>query len=148
MNTRRKKPRRFAEGTKTPAMQTRTAIEKMLVSDGADQLMNGNDVSKERAFIQFTMAKRMFRIYIDYAKRKDRAPEREQREREAWRVLLLLVKAKLQLIRMGESSPEAEFLANVLMPDGSTVGDHVLPAIAETYASGKMPKLLGMGSGG
>lgn len=145
MRARKKKLKRYAEGTKTPAIQTRTAIEKMLLEASADQFLNGNDVSKERAFIQFTMAKRMFRIYVDYAKHKDRAFEREQREREAWRLLLLLVKAKLQLIRMGESKAEIEFLANVMMPDGSTVGEHVLPAIAESYATGKMTPLLRAG---
>ena len=61
-------------------------------------------------------------------------------------MLLLLVKAKVQLIRMGESSFEVEFLANVMLPDGSTVGEHVLPALAQTYNTGKMPKLLGSGS--
>jgi hypothetical protein len=37
---------------------------------------------------------------------------------------------------------EEEFLAYVAMPDGATVGDHVLPNVERAYATGRMPPLL------
>lgn len=68
--------------------------------------------------------------------------------RRRWRAQLLLIKAKLETIAMGASSVEREFLADMLMPDGKTVGQRAIPALAESYASGKalsLPFLLGSG---
>ena len=37
---------------------------------------------------------------------------------------------------------EAEFLANILLPDGRTVHEALQPQLAESYKSGRMPPLL------
>ncbi len=77
--------------------------------------------------------------------RQDRKRDAEQIEREQWRALLLLVKAKLEFVAGGLSTAEREFLAHVVLPNGSTVGDELAPHLAEAYASGTVPLLLPAG---
>jgi len=56
------------------------------------------------------------------------------------------VKAKLEAVETGIVSLEEEFLAHVVLPDGSTVGQWAEPQLAELYGRGDMPALLpGMG---
>ncbi|MEQ1924323.1 MAG: hypothetical protein ABL952_17630 [Pyrinomonadaceae bacterium] len=69
----------------------------------------------------------------------------EQATRQRWRALALVVKAKLEAVDAGISQFEEEFLANIVLPDGSTVGQFVMPEIAKVYLSGKMPKRLMLG---
>jgi hypothetical protein len=71
--------------------------------------------------------------------------KREQRDREVWRRLLLVLKAKLELIADKMSSIEQEFLANILLPDGSTVAQALHQPLADAYATGKMPPILPAG---
>lgn len=66
----------------------------------------------------------------------------EQACRQRWRALALVIKAKLEAVECGISTIEREFLANVVMPDGSTVGDVIEEQIANAYLTGKMPPLL------
>lgn len=77
----------------------------------------------------------------------DAAMESETRRR--WRALALAIKAKLEVVASGIASFEDEFLANIVLPDGSTVGDRVGPEIATAYErSVSPPRLLAIGPGG
>ena len=62
--------------------------------------------------------------------------EWEQACRQIWRVLLLVLKAKFNVIEMECSTFEAEFMANILLPDNRTVGETVLPMIEKSYDEG------------
>ena len=71
----------------------------------------------------------------------ERAPEAaqkayEQAERQAWRALLLVIKAKLEAVEAGITSIEQEFLPNMVLPDNTTVGENMLPRLREIVASG------------
>jgi hypothetical protein len=66
----------------------------------------------------------------------------EQACRQRWRALALVVKAKLEAVECGISEFDDEFMANIVMPDGSQIGDWARPQIAQMYASGQMPPLL------
>ena len=66
----------------------------------------------------------------------------EQAVRQKWRALALVVKAKLEAVESGITSFEEEFLAHILLPDGSTVGGTMIPQIAVAYETGRMPALL------
>jgi hypothetical protein len=70
------------------------------------------------------------------------AEQRAQFERSAWRRLLLVVKAKLELVRDADSSIEREFLADILLPNGSTVHEELGPQLDDSYRTGSMPPLL------
>ena len=55
-------------------------------------------------------------------------PRWEQEIREAWRSLLLLIKANLEAIERKITTPERAFMAYLVLPDGRDLGDAVLPA--------------------
>jgi hypothetical protein len=68
--------------------------------------------------------------------------EWEQACRQKWRALALVIKAKLEAVEAGIAIFEDEFMANIVLPNGSTVSQFMLPQITEAYESGQMPKLL------
>ncbi|CAI8018077.1 hypothetical protein GBAR_LOCUS10911 [Geodia barretti] len=68
--------------------------------------------------------------------------------RQKWRALLLVsVKGKLEAVSAGISTLEAEFLANIVLPDNTTAGQWMLPQIDRAYRTGQMPPLLPLGPG-
>jgi len=56
--------------------------------------------------------------------------------------ILLAIKAKLEAIECGISTLEKEFMAFVVMPDGRSLGDHIIPQLEKISSTGKLPKLL------
>ena len=69
----------------------------------------------------------------------------EQACRQRWRALDLVVKAKLEAVESGISVFEEEFLANIVLPNGQTVKDLVIPEVEHAYLSGCAPKLFLIG---
>lgn len=67
----------------------------------------------------------------------------DQVARERWRALVLLVKAKLELVALGISTVEREFLADIALPDGRTVHEAMRELLQRAYETGDMPPLLG-----
>lgn len=63
---------------------------------------------------------------------------------QKWWALYLVIKAKLEAVESGISCFEDEFMANIVLPDGSLVGDFMRPQIAAAYDMGTMPALLPM----
>ena len=66
----------------------------------------------------------------------------EQAERQAWRALLLIVRAKLEAVESGITTVEEEFLAHMVLPAGDTIGERVLPQMDEAMRSGRLPGIL------
>jgi hypothetical protein len=145
---------RYAENTKVPAERSRSEIERTLTRYGADQFMYGWEA--ERAIIAFRMQARMVRLTLPMPDmqefmhgpsgrlRSSAAAEQayKQATRQRWRALALVVKAKLEAVEAGISTFEQEFLAAILLPDGSTVSEMLTPQIERAYKSGTMPKGL------
>lgn len=67
----------------------------------------------------------------------------EQACRTRWRCMLLIVKAKLELIGMKLSTVDREFLPDITLPDGRSVGEWLTPGMKDAYMSGEMPRMLG-----
>ncbi len=60
-----------------------------------------------------------------------------------WIILLaLVIKAKLEAVETGITMFDEEFLAHIVLPNGNTVGQFMLPQVESTYNSGAMPPLL------
>ena len=59
--------------------------------------------------------------------------------RAKWRRLLLCIRAKLEAVDNEIESFEEAFLAQLLLPDGSTVAERALPAIGQMYETGTLP---------
>ena len=142
----------YAKTTKVPVERTQQEIKKVLEKYKAQGFAFGE--SGEVGMVMFEMAGRRIKfalpLYI-YGKARDRKgwlmDEQgvRQENRRRWRCLLLGIKAKLECVESGITTLEQEFLANILLPSGKTVGDEIKPQIAMSYNTGKMPPLLGLG---
>lgn len=71
----------------------------------------------------------------------------DQERRRRWRCLALAIKAKLECVESGITTLEEEFMAHIVIPNGQTVGQHMIPQIKAAYESGKMPAMLGYDGG-
>jgi hypothetical protein len=147
--------RAYAEGTTVPVEKTRAEIERLLTRHGANQLGLVTDTERGLAVVLFTIEGRQVRLRVplpqlaDFARdghrivpKETQARRWEQANRERWRAVLLVCKAKLELVELGLSSVEREFLADIALPNGQTVGDLIRPQLEEAYGTGRMPPLL------
>lgn len=134
--------RRYAEDTRVPVGQTRMEIERLLTRYGAKSFMSGQ--SAVEAVLAFEAKDRrvMFRLKMPDATKLTSA-KFEKEERRLWRALAMCIKAKLEAVASGIATFEDEFLANIVMPDGQTVAQHIRPRIESSYKENKMLPLLG-----
>jgi hypothetical protein len=146
---------RFAETTSVPVDRSRAEIEHTLQRYGADQFLYGWDAN--RALVRFRMHDRQIAFSLELPDRDDYAATPggrrrrssaqieaawEQAQRQRWRALALVIKAKLEAVESGITTFEDEFLAHIVLPNGTTVSAFLLPQIAEAYENGHMPALL------
>jgi len=155
--------RRYAAGTDVPANRSREQIEKVVTRYGADQYLYGWGGAgmvgpAGTAVIQFRAHERYVRFVLPMPDRDDHeftvtdtgrartatAAEAawEQATRQRWRALLLNITAKLEAVDIGLATFEQEFMANIVLPDGSTVSDFMAPQIERAYATSEMPSML------
>lgn len=148
--------RRFAEGTTVPVETTKSELERLLKGYGADAILMGWDGPiHQLAFrlqgmhVRYSVERpdRRDSIVTSYPSGKPRplhlqAEAAAAEERRRWRALLLIVKAKLEMIASGDATFADEFLPHVMLADGSTIGEWAGPQIEEVYRSGGMPSLL------
>ena len=152
---------RYAENTTVSVEKSKAEIEKTLQRYGADQFISGWDRSK--AMIGFTMSGRQIKFTLPLPDKtdsefketptgKDRSEaaalkEWEKACRQRWRALALVIKAKLEAVEVGITTIEEEFMAHIMLPDGSTVGEFISPQIQLAYEKRTMPNLLPWGEG-
>jgi hypothetical protein len=166
----------FAADTVVSVEKSKAELDRLLQRYGAAQRVMGSDELAGMAVVGFTMAGRQVRIQVplpsadtfpDPAKnsyqgnrrtprdwdrwgtdrRRQWVPQQyEQACRSRWRAIVLVVKAKLELVSIGMSTVEREFLADIALPDGRTVHSFPRDSLARSYLDGSMPPLLGMGS--
>jgi len=143
-----KKPefRKYAEGTTVLADKSRSELEALLKRHGATSFafFAQEEGPNRGTQIVYRMHGMMIRQKVAYPTGL-REPAAENEYRRRWRALLLITKAKLEIVAGGESSFAREFLADLALPDGKSVAETLLPQLAESYANGKMPELLSPG---
>jgi hypothetical protein len=127
---------RYAERTQVGVDQSQLQVKTMLKRAGADQIAVYE--SAEKWAVAFRLDGRFYRLTIPV---RDTA-NAQQEERRAWRLVLLLVKAKLEAVKEGATTFEREFLADMMMPDGSTVAEWTARPLALAYEQGRMPDQL------
>lgn len=132
--------RRFAEDTSVPVSRTQDEIRARLRVSGAAQIAISESADGSSVLFKIGMCAYRITIPVDH-KAKDPA----QDERRAWRLMGLLIKAKLEAVREGATTVEREFLADMMMRDGQTVSEWALPQIESAYREGRMPKTLLLG---
>ena len=147
----------YAERTPVSADKSRAEIESLLARYGADQFMYGWD--DDRAVVAFRMEGKHVRFLLPMpdrdsdeftltpSRRTRRHPEDarkqwEQATRSRWRSLALVIKAKLEAVEAGITIFQDEFLAHIVLPDGSTVGQWAGPQLERAYTTGAMPSSL------
>jgi hypothetical protein len=144
----------YARKTKVPIDRSKSEIEKILVRYGASQFAYA---SKDgQAVILFQVQEKRVRFNLplphmgQFDNKKTPRPREvvikawEQACRERWRALALVIKAKLEAVESGITVFEEEFLAHLVTSGGQTVGERMLPEIAESLKrSASLPMLPG-----
>lgn len=139
----------YASSTSVSVEKTKGELERLLVKHGATRY--GIAHTEDGAQVSFIMKEQHVRIAVpvpsvadypdttkpDYSN-KAKTPrdwnrwsvaqrkvwidgQRQQAARQRWRCILLIVRAKLELIEMKLSTVEREFLADITLNDGRTV---------------------------
>jgi len=134
----------YAATTKVPVAKTRSEIEQLLERHKAKQYGTAVDYDQMRARVQFRLHDRIVRFIIALPDRKKlgEGVRFEREERQRWRALLLVIKAKLESVESAIETFEHAFLSQIVMPDDRTVAEIVTPLVAFAYKDGKMPKAL------
>lgn len=145
----------YAKKTRVPVERSRGEIERILRAHGAQQVASSWDVASRTGQVACRLKGYTLRwtvttpgIHVTHALSAEQLKRKvADEEARRWRVLVILIKAKLDAIETGGAVIEAEFLANICLPNGKTVYDVAKPEIDRAMTSGKTPTLL-LGSGG
>jgi hypothetical protein len=133
---------RYAEKTEVAVEKSKRVIEDLLRRHGADQYHTGWDATRD--IIEFGWKGKQIRFVLPRPPRKDfslspagwaRTARQidlaiEQADRQRWRALFLVIRAKLESVEAGISIFEEEFMAFIVVPgENRTVGEILLPRI-------------------
>lgn len=146
----------YAQNTSVPVERSKCEIETILARYGADSF--GSIRHKDHAAIMFTCRGLTVQFVLPnptkadvpatdgrskIKPRSDAAIEADikQEERRRWRALALVVKAKMEAVESRITTFEREFLAHIVMKNGTSVGDAVIPALVAAAKTGTMPTL-------
>lgn len=119
---------RYAIKTTVPVRRSRDEIENLLTKYGADSFAFMQD--KGRVIIGFRItatSKQRVAVKMELPMPTTSRSQShfEQLQRSRWRALVLVVKAKLEACASGISTVEREFMADLVMPDGRTLTQHL-----------------------
>lgn len=135
---------KYAAETEVPVEKSKRVIELLLQQRGADQFHTGWDATRD--IIEFGWQGKQIRFVLPRPDRKEFelspggiARTRIQVEnaiqkadRQRWRALYLVVRAKLEAVESGISVFEEEFMAFIVVPGSNrTIGEILVPQIAE-----------------
>jgi hypothetical protein len=135
--------RRYAEGTSVEVASSRQEIERLVTKHGATAFMSAWQA--DRYVVIFEMRGKRLRFDVPAPDPKKYRDDKKWKaeERRRWRALLLILKAKLEIVASGDADFESEFLSQIALPNGNTVGSMVLPQLEAMLRGEKMPPLLG-----
>lgn len=146
---------KYASQTSVSPEKSRGEIERTLTSYGATGFMYGWHEGKAVIVFEFHNKRMRFTLELptdNDAKRTPRGRQRhgkeainkalDQETRRRWRSLFLSIKSKLVAVQDGISTVEYEFMANIILPNGMTVGEWAGPQIDRAYEDGNMPPML------
>lgn len=156
----------YAADTAVSSDKSQQEIQRTLRRYGAKQFQMG--WSDDMAMIAFVVRERLVRFVLPmpdpYAREYTHTPAKglrrtqaqadeayEQGIRQRWRALNLVIKAKLEAVEAGIVDFDTEFLGQIVLPNGKTVAEHVVPemqrAIEESDAKPILfPPLKALGS--
>jgi hypothetical protein len=134
----------YAVDTSVPVERSKSQIEALLTKHGAEGYHTGwqaptpNDPGWDA--VEFAWKGKVIRFRISRPTAKQLASRRrsgrdiqralEQQSRSRWRVLFLVIKAKLEAVEAGVSVFEEEFMSFIVTASGRTVGEILLPRLS------------------
>lgn len=134
---------RYASATVVPVVRSRGAIEDLLRAHGATAFAFGWNETHDT--LQFTLFQRTIRFTLPRPDRNDRQFTKDrhgytraasaqqklydQADRQRWRALYLVIRAKIEAVEAGIAVFEQEFLAYVVTDNGQTIGDILVPRL-------------------
>ena len=150
---------RYAKNTSVPVSRSEAQLKELLRRYGADAIMTYEERAQKIAAVVFRVNGRNVRLslplpdptHADFTQKRTSAGRMKERSadeahrkweqacRARWRLLVMLVQAKLEAIEASISTFEREFLADIMLPDGDT--------FAQAVASGRADKILGPADG-
>jgi len=152
--------RPYAAGTSVSAEKSRAEIDTLLSKHGATHRGIQVDDHANLAMVAFVVDGLKYRIDVPLPRpeepkekprgwfnwKEDRrkqflAKEYDQKCRERWRAVVLLLKAKLELVRLGMSSIDREFASDLVLANGQTV----FQRLSDQIRSGNKMLMLGDG---
>lgn len=112
----------------------------------------------DKVFVGFEMRARQVRFalrlpdlgsdefHLEPNRRRRRTPAaaksaHDQAVRQQWRALALMIKAKLEAVESGIVEFDQEFMAHIVMPNGQTAADCILPRMRQALAGNPVPLL-------
>lgn len=148
---------RYAENTAVSVERSKAELERILTRYGAEAFAYG--WQERKATVGFRMCGKYvsFELVLpdpgsrEFTHTRNTDKERtiagaakawEQACRSRWRALCLIVRAKLEAVESGIVSFEEEFLAQLMLPNGKTAGQVLIPQIETSYEDGKTMPLL------
>lgn len=140
---------RYASQTSVPAERSKAEIERIVASYGASGFVSGWNHSA--ASVMFEMRGRRVRFSLPLPGLNDKAYDRsrvgrktawERDCRQRWRALLLCIKAKLEAVESKIVSFDEEFMPYVVMANGCTIAEQLLPKMAAICETGRLLPLL------
>ena len=133
---------RYAKNTSVPVARSKQKIEELLVSYGIKESFMGR--SPRGDGIGWKYEGKVYKKNVPMPSKDDKTEKQyEQEVRQRWRILYMSLKMKFEEIEAGVESFEDQFLAQMCLPDGSTVADFMkLPNNIARLKKTEMPKLL------
>jgi hypothetical protein len=147
---------RYASTTTVSPTRSMEEIERTLTRYGAEEFMFGR--RSDQGAIEFVASGRRVRFVVelppqdhpDFTRTPTGKPRKgdaalkewERACRQRWRALALWVKSALEAIECEIATFDEVFLAHIVLPNGTTVGQTAVPALDELGAGGEVPSLL------
>lgn len=128
---------KYAKRTQVPISRSRSEIETTISRYGADQF--GSAFSTDRAMVQFRLGQKDKQWVIRFILPLPHEDAQDQRQR--WRALSLVIKAKLESVESGIATIEQEFLANIVAPSGQTMAEILVPQLKGMREQGRLPTI-------
>lgn len=131
---------RRVEITPAKCMECGRDPDAMCFRDHRWRVQQETKKTREVVFITFRMKDRKIRLEIPMPTEAEAGTKakHEAAIRQRWRALVLVIKAKLEAVASGISSLEAEFLANVVLPNDHTIGEMMVYRLPEIISTGRL----------
>jgi hypothetical protein len=133
---------RYAADTEVPVEKSKRQVEALLKSHGAEAYHTGWDAARD--VIEFAWCGKQIRFVLKrptlasfavsdrgfLRTTRQQQAAFEQAERQRWRALYLVVRAKLEAVEAGLAIFEEEFMAFIVVPGrNQTLGEVLVPRI-------------------